>query len=277
MNNKFDMKIIGKRIKDLREKNGMSQEELAKILQAPNRETVARWEIGSRDVKREYIIKIAETFNVTSDYLLGLSNAQSLDADIQTACKVTGLSEPTIKELKKISETLMQKTFESIILSREFKGLLFEIDSYCLKTVKKNILEHIIAEKYIEDNSIKELVNIEEKELFERGDCIFNSLEFWKNKEDCINHYQKFIEYKIKKYGEICYLDNELEKISDNDFCDYNEFLLSKQFKNFCDELLSEFDFKEQEIEDYYSSYLNANTLEERKNIIANRNKTLFI
>ena len=51
------------------------------------------WEDGSRDLKREYIIALASHFNVSTDYLLGLSDVQSVNEDLKVACKATGLSE----------------------------------------------------------------------------------------------------------------------------------------------------------------------------------------
>lgn len=92
----YSMKRTGNIIKELREKAGESQEQLAIALNAPNRETITRWENGARDLKREHIIAIAQHFNVSTDYLLGLSDIQTTDTDIQNACKVTGLSEPAV-------------------------------------------------------------------------------------------------------------------------------------------------------------------------------------
>ena len=62
------MKCTGKRIKELRELAGESQEQLAAAINAPNRETITRWENGSRDLKREHIIALSQHFNVSADY-----------------------------------------------------------------------------------------------------------------------------------------------------------------------------------------------------------------
>lgn len=95
----LNMKFTGKIIKKLREQAGESQEQLAVALNVPNRETITRWENGSRDLKREHIIAIARHFNVSSDYLLGLSDISSTNEDIKIACNVTGLSEKSIDVL----------------------------------------------------------------------------------------------------------------------------------------------------------------------------------
>jgi transcriptional regulator with XRE-family HTH domain len=62
--------MFGSRLKELREQQGMSQRELAKLLQlSPS--TIAMYELGQRSPDKETIIKIADLFSVTVDYLLG--------------------------------------------------------------------------------------------------------------------------------------------------------------------------------------------------------------
>lgn len=61
------------RLSELRKEFNMTQKELADIL-GVSRGTIGMYEIGQRDPDTETIIKIARIFNVTSDYLMGLSN-----------------------------------------------------------------------------------------------------------------------------------------------------------------------------------------------------------
>ena len=60
---------IGARIKELREKNGMTQTELASKL-FTSRETVNMWERGARDIKTGMIVALAEALQTTCDYIL---------------------------------------------------------------------------------------------------------------------------------------------------------------------------------------------------------------
>lgn len=70
---------IGERITALREARGLSQkdlsDELAKIGLTVRRETVTQWENGTRDLKTEYLAKLSQFFNVSADWLLGLTDA----------------------------------------------------------------------------------------------------------------------------------------------------------------------------------------------------------
>lgn len=84
---------IGKRIKELREKKGLTQKELAENLSV-KRETVNQWENGTRDLKTEYTIKLADFFEVTCDEILRGVKAENVSIN-----KELGLSDSTIEIL----------------------------------------------------------------------------------------------------------------------------------------------------------------------------------
>jgi len=64
---------FAEKIKMLREEKNLSQLQLANILQV-NQTTVSTWELGKKLPDFPNIVKIAKFFDVTSDYLLGLSD-----------------------------------------------------------------------------------------------------------------------------------------------------------------------------------------------------------
>lgn len=63
----IDYKII----KELRTKNKCTQSKLASQL-GVSRSTVSMWEIGSSEPDNDMLVRIAELFNVSTDYLLGV-------------------------------------------------------------------------------------------------------------------------------------------------------------------------------------------------------------
>lgn len=66
------METIGYRIKKLRESRNMTQTELSEILGMKTYTTVSKWESDDNFPKGRDLKKLAEIFNVSSDFLLGL-------------------------------------------------------------------------------------------------------------------------------------------------------------------------------------------------------------
>ena len=64
---------IGKRIKEIRIEHKLSQKEMGTIL-AVSQDTISLWEKGKSVPTAEYLIAIAQHFQVTTDYLLCLTD-----------------------------------------------------------------------------------------------------------------------------------------------------------------------------------------------------------
>ncbi len=62
-----------KRLKDLREDNDLKQKEVANILGIDQR-VYSNYETGKREIPSRYIIKLAEYYKVSTDYIFGLVN-----------------------------------------------------------------------------------------------------------------------------------------------------------------------------------------------------------
>lgn len=75
---------MGSRIKQLREKRGLIQEMLAAEL-GITQQMLSKYERDTSLIKVDILKKIAEYFNVTTDYLLGVSDVKR---DIQGQMKV---------------------------------------------------------------------------------------------------------------------------------------------------------------------------------------------
>ena len=68
------MEQLGDRVRKLREGRNMTQTELSEILGMKTYTTVSKWEKNENFPKVKDLKKLAEIFNVTSDYLLGLTD-----------------------------------------------------------------------------------------------------------------------------------------------------------------------------------------------------------
>jgi len=62
-----------KKIYDLRIDNDLTQQQIADYLMC-NRQVYARYERGIREIPVSMVIKLAEFYNVSTDYLLGLKD-----------------------------------------------------------------------------------------------------------------------------------------------------------------------------------------------------------
>lgn len=75
---------FGQKLKILREEHNMLQSELAKLLNlAPS--SISMYEKDERDPDTDTLKRIAEIFNVTSDYLLGIDTNNTINEPIKIA------------------------------------------------------------------------------------------------------------------------------------------------------------------------------------------------
>lgn len=88
------------KIRELRIAKSMSQVELAKRL-GVTKQSVSNWENDNIQPSIEMLIKISQTLNVSTDYLLSLDNRQYIE--------VSGLSKEEIAHIQQIINDLQLK------------------------------------------------------------------------------------------------------------------------------------------------------------------------
>lgn len=65
--------MVYRRIRDLREDHDLKQRELAEYLNCSQR-VYSNYELGQRDIPTDVLIRLSNFYNVSVDYLLGLTN-----------------------------------------------------------------------------------------------------------------------------------------------------------------------------------------------------------
>lgn len=85
------------RLKELR--GDMSQTELADAL-GVSRASLSLYELGNRTPDIEFLYTVCRYFEVTSDWLLGLSSVKKPDTTMQAVCDMTGLEYAAIEKLR---------------------------------------------------------------------------------------------------------------------------------------------------------------------------------
>ena len=69
--------MVYQKIKDLREDNDLTQQDVATALNISQR-AYSHYENGTRNLPVEILIQLSRFYNVTTDYLLGLSLQKSI-------------------------------------------------------------------------------------------------------------------------------------------------------------------------------------------------------
>lgn len=131
------------------EVNKITQEALASCL-GVKRQTVSLYKSGQSKPDVDQLYKIARFFGVSSDYLIGISNVQSTDAQMQQVCRFTGLSEKGIEELIRWSRNdthfllFINKAFEN----SEFWSLLSDVCEYKDSVIAEHLFYKLRDEYY---------------------------------------------------------------------------------------------------------------------------------
>lgn len=114
--------IFAKRLVDLREKKEITQQTLADNL-GITRQSLSLYEQAERTINIDLLVKISKFFDVSTDYLLGLTQAKTTDTDFKSVCDYTGLSEEAIKticEISKSPDRLCSNAINLILSSPKF-------------------------------------------------------------------------------------------------------------------------------------------------------------
>ena len=85
--------MFGEKVKQLRIARGISQVELAKAL-GVSKQSVSNWENDNILPSIEMLVKTAEYFSVSTDYMLGIDNREVID--------VSGLDLTRISHIRQI-------------------------------------------------------------------------------------------------------------------------------------------------------------------------------
>lgn len=161
MENNTTKKIVGGKINSLLAEQGKTQKELAEELDVlPN--VISYFCKGTRTPNTEQLIKISRFFNVSTDYLLGLSGDSTTDQDLKKFLDYTGLNREIVEELHSIAK-LHERNFELLRPATLFvKEHLYYISSELLELEKK-------SKEYFElQNELENTQNLKDKnEIFD--------------------------------------------------------------------------------------------------------------
>lgn len=208
-------KVIGERLNTLLAVKGLKQKDIADLL-GVTENTVSYYVTGARCPNTDQIIAIAKKWNVSADYLLGLSEVMSTDQNKKIACEVTGLTEENVEFLEIAAQykekfyTLSEESKIEIVHRRQ--GEHFVIDTINIILSHLNLTNSFLemigycillsktlsAEDY-GPNTMEEISNKIESDFPDAFNFIEQSGGFILSKEKYVNHLQD----KLSSYASL--------------------------------------------------------------------------
>ncbi len=137
-----NLKAIGGRISQIREKRGITQENLSEML-GIKREKLAKWETGLQDFKTQDIVDLSKVLKISSDYLLGLSDKPTNDKDFADIADYLNITLTAAHVLKKgtISSQFYLREARGSKKPCEFAAYFYNNISLFLEEIEKDIID----------------------------------------------------------------------------------------------------------------------------------------
>ena len=101
--------------------NGESQRQAADAL-GTTKQNVNNWANGKNEPNFQTLVSIAKHYNVSTDYLLGLTDVKTVDKDLQAVCDYVGLSEKAVEKIASLNQ--VSNIISLFIESNEFEKFL---------------------------------------------------------------------------------------------------------------------------------------------------------
>lgn len=198
----------GERIEYLRRNSLMKQKDLAEILRK-DRAQITKMENGTKFVDTDTLKELAKIFNVSTDYLLGLTETETPNTDIISMSNLTGLTEKAIANL--------------IHLNKYHNGYLLSTINYLLEQ------ETIYPDAYYSLINEENIINPTETELIKYKE-LGESFKDWKKNNfiKVISAINNYLNLEIKD-GKL-YMFNPTIENTNNIYVDsFYEYRLNQQ------------------------------------------------
>jgi transcriptional regulator with XRE-family HTH domain len=108
-----ETKILGVRLKCLRQKKGLTQAELASLMRV-SRETVKDWERSRYEPSCKVLVELSILYQVSTDYLLGIENPRIIriehlsDDQVEAVNRLVLSMEKENSQVRTLSDNLHQ-------------------------------------------------------------------------------------------------------------------------------------------------------------------------
>lgn len=233
-----------------------------------SRQTVSYWMSKKSIPSIEKLTEIALYFNVSADFLLGLSDVESLNADARSAVEYTGLTEAAVERLHigidtfecegvGVSESEKRKNVaiaSELICSGHFEEMIVRIVRFSEAVYTEELLK-LVSDEFMNDANNDE----EEPFVFKRQSDRDAVIKF-------LDYVMRFNGIRIDKNGGKANLeilsgesDNELTNdifygiLNNHDYNEVHQFHAAKAFSNYIDEVVKS---RKKDAHQYYEKHL---------------------
>ena len=181
--------IFAVRLRSLIEETNSKQQDVAESI-GVSRQALNKWTNGETVPDIFSASKIANYFNVSTDYMVGRSGTKSINDKTKAACEITGLSEHTIEHLTSNNYTYFQGYLNAFLSNLPIHELFDTLEKYI---TAENVIRH---KKYSDSISLPDISKPPTKERIEERHAIslledygyiilqsdFDILEFYEQK-----------------------------------------------------------------------------------------------
>lgn len=194
---------FGEILLKLREEREETQQQLADAI-GITRQSLSRYETNERTPNIDLIYKVSKHYNVSADYLLGLSEIKSCDNKIQNACEATGLEESAIEKLQLINS--MTDKYKNVTMLTIVNDLINDQDFIhiirdCLNLYRNSseLVEKLLNKQPINHND--KLIEKTDLQLFRASERFRKILEKLKNPAyfESLKYIDKYYMFHIKE------------------------------------------------------------------------------
>lgn len=110
-----EKEIFPTRLREIMKEKGTTQKELGDVLEV-KRQTISLYTQGQSKPDSDGLKKIADYFNISADWLLGISSTKSTNTNIKAICEFTGLSDKAVEILEFLNKSTEQNKCNLISL-----------------------------------------------------------------------------------------------------------------------------------------------------------------
>lgn len=108
-----------------------------------SRQSLGFWINGERTPTTPELVKISKELNISIDYLLGLSDCNSLDADVQSVAGITGLSVQSVERIMSLG-----KNYDDEEVNDESHGFYIDLLNDIVKDERFNDVMDSVFKAY---------------------------------------------------------------------------------------------------------------------------------